>query len=83
MKFMSAMNHMEHLHKRDVPPEHWYLFVLGVEPDRQGQGVGGKMIAPILEARYEVVRRFTVRTAPQEAVTAGEYAITILRRKGK
>jgi len=49
MKFMSVMNHLEHLHKRDVPPEHWYLFVLGVEPDRQGQGVGGKMIAPILE----------------------------------
>ena len=49
MKFMGAMNHLEHLHKRDVPPEHWYLFVLGVEPDRQGQGVGGKMIAPILE----------------------------------
>lgn len=49
MKFMGAMNHLEHFHKRDVPPDHWYLFVLGVDPDRQGQGVGGKMIAPILE----------------------------------
>ena len=49
MKFMGAMNHLEHLHKRDVPPDHWYLFVLGVEPERQGQGVGGKMIQPILE----------------------------------
>jgi hypothetical protein len=49
MRFMSVMNHLEHHHKNDVPPEHWYLFVLGVDPDRQGQGVGGKMIAPILE----------------------------------
>jgi ribosomal protein S18 acetylase RimI-like enzyme len=49
MRFMGVMNHMEHLHKRDVPPDHWYLMVLGVEPERQGQGVGGKMIAPILE----------------------------------
>jgi len=49
MRFMGVMNHMEHFHKRDVPPEHWYLFVLGVDPDRQGQGVGGKMIAPVLE----------------------------------
>lgn len=49
MKFMGVMNHLEHFHKRDVPPDHWYLFVLGVEPERQGQGVGGKMIGPILE----------------------------------
>jgi ribosomal protein S18 acetylase RimI-like enzyme len=48
-RFLGAMNHMEHLHKRDVPPEHWYLFVLGVEPERQGHGVGGAMIAPVLE----------------------------------
>lgn len=49
MRFMGVMNHMEHLHKRDVPPDHWYLMVLGVDPERQGQGVGGKMIEPILE----------------------------------
>jgi GNAT superfamily N-acetyltransferase len=46
---MRAMNQLEHLHKRDMPPEHWYLMVLGVEPERQGQGVGGELIAPILE----------------------------------
>jgi ribosomal protein S18 acetylase RimI-like enzyme len=49
MRFMGAMNRLEHLHKRDMPPDHWYLFVLGVEPERQGQGVGGRMIQPILE----------------------------------
>ena len=28
--------------------QHWYLMVLGVDPDRQGQGIGGRLIAPIL-----------------------------------
>jgi ribosomal protein S18 acetylase RimI-like enzyme len=49
MKFLSATNQLEHLHKRDVPPDHWYLFVLGVEPERQGHGLGGKLLQPILE----------------------------------
>jgi ribosomal protein S18 acetylase RimI-like enzyme len=49
MRFLSVLTHLEHLHKRDVPPEHWYLFVLGVDPSRQGQGVGGTIIQPVLE----------------------------------
>jgi ribosomal protein S18 acetylase RimI-like enzyme len=49
MRFTKALNHLEHLHKRDVPPEHWYLFVLGVDPERQGKGVGGTIIQPIME----------------------------------
>ncbi len=49
IRFLSSMNHLERFHKRDVPPEHWYLFVLGVDPARQGQGVGGTIIQPILE----------------------------------
>ena len=49
MRFLSVTNHLEHLHKRDVPPDHWYLFVLGVDPERQGQGVGGNIIQPVLE----------------------------------
>lgn len=39
----------EGLHKEDPPKRHWYLNVLGVEPERQGQGIGGRLIAPILE----------------------------------
>ena len=47
-RFLNAVNHLEPLHKRDVPPEHWYLFILGVDPPHQGQGVGGTLIAPTL-----------------------------------
>ena len=30
-------------------PEHWYLQYLGVEPRRQGKGLGGALLAPVLE----------------------------------
>jgi ribosomal protein S18 acetylase RimI-like enzyme len=36
------------LHKRDVPLRHWYLPTLGVDPPRQGQGVGSALIQPVL-----------------------------------
>jgi GNAT superfamily N-acetyltransferase len=29
-------------------PRHWYLHYLGVEPRRQGRGLGGALIAPVL-----------------------------------
>lgn len=35
--------------RRRPEREHWYLTVLGTEPDRQGQGVGGTLLQPILE----------------------------------
>lgn len=47
-RFLKTMDVFEHLHKRDVPERHWYLMVLGVDPPRQGQGVGGALMGPIL-----------------------------------
>ena len=48
-RFVSAINYMEHLHKRDASQRHWYLPFLGVDPSRQGQGLGGAPIQPVLE----------------------------------
>jgi ribosomal protein S18 acetylase RimI-like enzyme len=45
-RFFRMVRQMEELHKRDVPKRHWYLMVLGVEPERQGQGVGSVLIEP-------------------------------------
>ena len=47
-RVMRAANHLERLHKRDVPLRHWYLPTLGVDPPRQGQGVGSALIQPVL-----------------------------------
>jgi ribosomal protein S18 acetylase RimI-like enzyme len=47
-EFLSALTYMDELHKRKVPGPHWYLWALGVEPARQGQGIGSRLIAPVL-----------------------------------
>ena len=47
-RFLSWSQLMEKLHKRDVSRRHWYLMVLGVDPPRQGQGVGGAVMQPVL-----------------------------------
>ena len=36
------------LRKRLVPGPHWYLMLLFVEPDRQGQGIGSSLLRPVL-----------------------------------
>lgn len=47
-RFMRVMDPLEHLHKRDAPPQHWYLQFLGVDPPLQGQGIGGALMQPVL-----------------------------------
>ena len=47
-RFGQLLGQLDVLHHEAVPPEHWYLLVLGVDPPRQGQGVGGSLIAPVL-----------------------------------
>ena len=47
-RFMRLMNHLEHLHKRDAPPQHWHLQFVGVDPPHQGQGIGSALMQPVL-----------------------------------
>jgi len=47
-RFGTLMAQPGELHAQAVPPDHWYLLLLGVDPPRQGQGVGGSLIEPIL-----------------------------------
>ena len=39
----------EEEHKKLMPEPHWYLMMLGVSPNCQGQGIGGKLIQPVLD----------------------------------
>jgi len=43
------------LHHAHATMPHWYLAAIGVEPQRQGQGVGGALMQPIL-ARADAER---------------------------
>ncbi len=37
------------MHQTHAPGPHWYLWVIGVAPERQGQGVGAHLMQPILK----------------------------------
>jgi ribosomal protein S18 acetylase RimI-like enzyme len=43
---LSALSAIEKVHPRQP---HWYLAVLGTDPDHQGKGVGGALLGPVLD----------------------------------
>jgi len=47
-EFLAALAYMDEIHEREAPGPHWYLWALGVEPGCQGQGIGGRLIQPVL-----------------------------------
>ena len=47
-RLMTMKSHFDGLRQRDVPEPHWYLWILGVDTPRQGQGVGGALLQPVL-----------------------------------
>ncbi len=52
-RFMTLATYTDAVHKRFAPGKHWYLWALGVNPPRQGQGIGGMLMQPVL-ARADV-----------------------------
>lgn len=48
-RFLSVLGTLEPYHHKDVPPAHWYLFVLGVAPPAQGRGLGRALMQPVLD----------------------------------
>jgi len=45
---VGAVDRLERRRHHHVPQPHYYLSALGVEPGRQGQGIGSALMAPIL-----------------------------------
>lgn len=52
-RFMALVTHMHGLRTAAMPSPHWYLNVLGVEPSRQGMGIGSQLIQPVLQRADE------------------------------
>jgi ribosomal protein S18 acetylase RimI-like enzyme len=44
-----AVEALEERRRRHVPMPHYYLSALGVDPDRQGEGIGTSLMQPVLE----------------------------------
>ena len=50
MRKMNAVDsYGERVRKRLAPQKHWYLALLGVDPDHQGKGHAGAMMKPMLK----------------------------------
>ncbi len=45
-RYLAVMKEFEAKHPAE---DHWYLATLGIEPDRQGQGLGGRLMSPVLK----------------------------------
>jgi GNAT superfamily N-acetyltransferase len=45
----AALNALSTLEKQHPKEPHWYLAVLGTDPDHQGRGIGAALLAPVLE----------------------------------
>lgn len=43
------MSHIARIRRATVPQPHWYLCELGVDPERQGKGIGSALIRPVLD----------------------------------
>ncbi len=48
-RFTRVMNRLAHFSSQVIQPTHWYLSLIGVSPSSQGQGIGGALLAPILQ----------------------------------
>lgn len=48
-RLKTLLDHVDALHPAMAPEPHWYLTVLGVDPDVQRQGVGEALMRPIFD----------------------------------
>lgn len=49
-RFLAFMGFCQPLHQQALSTApHWYLMILGVDPFCQGQGIGGRLIQPVLQ----------------------------------
>jgi GNAT superfamily N-acetyltransferase len=48
-RFSRFVIYGDQVHRSIVTAPHWYLFILVVDPKRQGQGLGGSLLKPVLE----------------------------------
>ena len=47
-RMLRFVSESEVFHRKVAPHWHWYLVLLGVDPPRQGGGIGSALLAPVL-----------------------------------
>ena len=74
-RFLTMWRTLEDRHRRDVAARHWYLWLLGVDPPRQRQGLGSALVRPVLTRADE-------EHVPCYLDTTRERNLTFYRRHG-
>jgi len=72
---MDVTHRMDRAHERVMPGPHWYLWALGVMPAAQGQGIGSRLMQPVL-ARADAVG------VPCYLETGTERNVAFYRKRG-
>lgn len=67
-RFLTAVEKTEEFHSRDMRVPHWYLALLGVDPDESGKGVGGALLRHTLVEADEGGMPCYLETAEQRNV---------------
>jgi ribosomal protein S18 acetylase RimI-like enzyme len=47
-RFQGVADSTSKVHREGLSQAHWYLFLLAVDPSCQGQGLGGRLLQPVL-----------------------------------
>lgn len=74
-KFMGASGIMGKLHKEHVPEPHWYLLMVGVDPEHQGHGLGPALVK-------EGLRRADEANCPCYLETSRDRNVPLYERLG-
>lgn len=64
-----AQEYAGRIHHRVVPGPHWYLVIMGVDPEFQGQGWAGALLRPMLARLDELGRPCFLETHRAENVS--------------
>lgn len=52
-RFLAVIGWIDRLHGELMPEPHWYLWALGVASEAQRQGVGARLLEPVLKTAAE------------------------------
>ena len=74
-RFMGANEIMGRIHKKYVPEPHWYLMVVGVDPELQGRGLGSALVS-------EGLKRADESNSPCYLETSEERNVAFYERHG-
>jgi ribosomal protein S18 acetylase RimI-like enzyme len=72
-RFFSVLGAVDVHHHRDVPAAHWYVMVVGVEPEAQGSGVGRALLQPIMDRAEAAGQPCYLETAQPDNVAFYEH----------